>query len=301
MKISKKQLQSIIREELTAHALRPIISGIVKDHARVQRTIGRSPVYIFEGNRRSPQAISFGTLLERRKRGVISERKMVNLWERSVNYQLDQLLTEGFMDSLMDAYETVKGGAIKLKNKISDAAKAAWEKANDLLLNISIQAYNLAQRSVEGVIGAAQKLTAAVGRFKESHPILFKIITVIVIMIIVFGIMSIFSGEAHAAVGTKGAGGSGELSEKSYQALRGALSEYGGQDVQKILDSGEAIKILDKAYQAKETIDITALGKFNQGAYKVVQGLVNDARGGDEVAFELLKKWTKIGANLTVR
>jgi hypothetical protein len=260
-------------------------------------------VYIFESGHRKPKSITFGTLLERRKRGVISERRMIRLWERSVSYQLDQLLTEGFMDSLASAYETVKGGAIKLKDKITDVALAAWEKANDMLLKASIQAINLAQSSVEGIVSAAKKLSGAVQRFREDHPILFKIIMVIIIMLIVFGVMTLFSGEAQAAVRVPGAGGKGsqEMTEKSYQALRGALSEYGGSDVDKIIDTGNAIKILDKAYQSKDVVDISALGKFNSGAYNVVRDLVGEAKGGDSVAFKLLQKWTNIGSKLVVR
>jgi hypothetical protein len=91
------------------------------------------------------------------------------------------------------------------------------------------------------------------------------------------------------------------MTEKSYQALRGALSEYGGSDVDKIIDTGNAIKILDKAYQSKDVVDISALGKFNSGAYNVVRDLVGEAKGGDSVAFKLLQKWTNIGSKLVVR
>ena len=117
-------------------------------------------------------------------------------------------------------------------------------------------------------------------------------------MLIIYGIMSLFSGEAQAAVKLP----SGKtMSEEHYNTLRGALGEYGGGDVDKIMNSGEAIKILDKAYKAKEAIPIEQLGKMNQAGVNTIAGLVRDAKGGDEVAYELLMKWQKVGQNLTVR
>ena len=220
------------------------------------------------------------------------------VWERSVVFELDSLLSEGVGEALKSAYETVKGGAIKLKDKISDAAKAAWEKVNDWVLKISLQAMNLAQASVEGIVKAARMLSDAVQKFKDEHPILFKIIMILVIMIIIFGIMSLFSGQAHAAVKMKGGKA---MSQKHYEALRGALSEHGGSDVDKIMQTGKAIKILDKAYKAKEMVGLDKLGSFNRAGSDMITKLVGQARGGDSQAFELLEKWSSIGAKLTVR
>ena len=277
--------------------LRQLINEVLLyDETPTHVDVRKTRIYVLE--RKTVRDISFGTLMERRSRGLISEAASLRLWEQSVNYELDCLLSEGVLDHLRDAYETVKGGAIKIKDKISDAAKAAWEKANDFLLKISLQAMNLAQSSVEGIVKAAGMLSNAVERFRENHPILYKIVKILVIMLIIWGIMSLFSGEAQAAVKLP----SGKtMSEEHYNTLRGALGEYGGGDVDKIMNSGQAIKILDKAYKAKEAIPLEELGSMNRAGVDMIAKLVGEAKGGDSTAYELLMKWQKIGQNLQVR
>ena len=52
------------------------------------------------------------------------------------------------------------------------------------------------------------------------------------------------------------------MSEAQYNTLRGALGEYGAGDIDKVMNSGEAIKILDKAYKAKEAIPLEKLLRY---------------------------------------
>lgn len=277
--------------------LREYIKTVLTEELlRSSSGINQSRVYVLEN--KNVYSISFGTLVERRNAGLISEAASLRLWERSVNYEYDCLLAEGVFDHLKDAYEVIKGGAIRLKDTISDAARAAWEKANDFLLKISLQAISLAKSSVEGIVKAASMLSNAVDRFRDNHPILYKIVKILVIMLIIYGIMSLFSGEAQAAVKMPGGG---KMSEAQYNTLRGALGDYGGGDVDKILNSGEAIKILDKAYKAKEAVPLEKLGSMNRAGVNMIAKLVGEAKGGDSTAYELLMKWQEIGKNLVVR
>ena len=307
MKITQRELRRLINEEVMVTELRGVIREISRNEGDLLRSVRNSTVYLVEGTRRNRrvQSISFGSLMESIDSGRISEAKALRIWEKSVSHQIDNLIAEGVMDDLKSAYDTVKGGAIKLKDKISSAASSAMEKVNDFLLKIALQAVNLAQSSVEGIVSAARKLSGAVQRFRDSHPILFKIIMILVVMLIVFGIMSLFSGDAHASVMVPGKGGKGstEMSQKSYEALRGALNDYGDKsgDVGKMLDVGDAIKALDKAYKSKEQIDISSLGKINQAGYGMVRDTIADARGGDNVAWQLLKRWTQVGESLRIR
>ena len=290
MSISPERLKQIIAEEVR----RDLVIGKVRATNKVLReATQRTSVNIS-----ASKSIKFGTLMEHLDKKIISQSEAHMLWERSVNYQLENLLSEGMMDSLRDAYETVKGGAIRLKDKLTDTAKAAMEKVNDFLLKISLQAMNLAQSSVEGIVKAASMLSNAVERFRDNHPILYKIVKILVIMLIIYGIMSLFSGEAQAAVKLPGGG---KMSEAQYNTLRGALGEYGGGDVDKIMNAGKAIKMLDKAYQAKEAIPIEELGSMNRAGLDMIGNLVGQAKGGDKEAFDLLMKWQKVGQNLTVR
>ena len=291
MSITTNRLMQIITEEVRRDTL-------MEKVVSVSKVLKAAPLNT-SVNISKTKTIKFGTLMEHVNRKIITEAEAFHLWERSVSYQMDQLITEGVVDSLKDAYETVKGGALKLKDKISAAAASAMEKVNDFLLKISIQAMNLAQSSVAGIVQAARMLSGAVQRFKDNHPILYKIIMVLVIMLIIFGIMSLFSGEAHAAVRSKGGR---QMSQKHYEALRGALSEHGDKsDIGKMMDAGNAIKILDKAYQSKEVIPIEKLGAMNRAGHEMITNLVGEARGGDRQAFSLLQKWSSIGSRLTVR
>ena len=278
-----KILREYIREMLTEDLIKRI-------------NVNQTSIYVLgEGRVRD---ISFCTLMENRSRGLISEDESLYLWERSVSYEFDLLLAEGVFDHIRDAYETVKGGAIRLKDKISGAAKQAMERANDFLLKITLQAMSLAKSSVEGIVRAAGRLSSAVDRFRDNHPILYRIIKIIVMMLIIWGIMSLFSGEAQAAVKYPGGG---QMTENQYNILRGALGEYGGADVEKVINSGKAIKILDNAYKSKDLIPLEQLGEMNQAAISKIADLVGQAKGGDETAYQLLMRWKQVGQNLVVR
>ena len=288
------------RQQRETELLRQLVSEVlIHSSHRQLPPVNESPVYLIERHSRRPsRRITFGSLMESHRRGIISERKMIQLWERSVDYQMRQLITETFMEDLKSAYETVKGGAIKLKDKMSDAASAAWEKANDVVLDLSLQAYKMATKSIDALKSAASKLWEVNEKFRTAHPLLHKIITVLVIMLIVYAIMSLFGSEAHAGVQTPG----GEMTKGQYTAARGLLDQWGNAgDMSKIMDTGDAIKILDKAFESKDMLNLSELGSYNQVAFSKIQQLTQQAQGGDAEAAELLQKFLKIGNSLQVR
>lgn len=285
MKMEEKELRSLISEVL--------IGGRSIDTPLPN--ISETRVYLSTNT--FPRDIAFSALIERRDRGIISESTAIKLWQESVNYELNCLISEGMMDGLKDAYEKVKGGAIKLKDNLSAAAKAALEKANDFLLEKTLQAMNLATSSLEGLMKGLSALSAAVDKFRDEHPILYKIVKILIFMLVIYGIMSLTSGNAQASVKMQGGG---KMSPKMYETLRGALGEYGGKDIDKILKAGDAIKILDKAYHAKEAIPIEKLGSMNQAGLNMIEKLIMNARGGDSEAVKLLQQFAKVGKNLTV-
>ena len=246
---------------------------------------------------------SFRFLMEKYDKGIISERKMINLWEASTQKRIDQLLTESFVEDLSSAYETLKSGAIKIKDKISDAAIAAWEKANEFILKLVVEAYTIAVKSVKALKSIVGKISAANERFKKNHPILHRIVSIIVVMVIIFAIMSIFSSSAQAAVKAPGGTGQGgNISEGQYTALRGMLSKYGDAGgMSEMIDSGRAIEILDNAYKSKEVVNISELGKLNQVGFQKIVQLSDQAKSGDQAAWSILKQWLEIGKTLQVQ
>ena len=100
MSISPERLKQIIAEEIR----RDLVIGKV----RVTNKVLREATQRTSVNISASKSIKFGTLMEHLDRKIISEAEAHMLWERSVNYQLENLLSEGMLDSLKDAYETVK-------------------------------------------------------------------------------------------------------------------------------------------------------------------------------------------------
>ena len=246
---------------------------------------------------------SFSFLIEQHDRGLISEKRMILLWESSVQRRMDSLLTESLIDDIASAYESLKQGAVKLKDEISDVAIAAWEKANEFILKLVVEAYTIASKSVDALKSIIGKIAATNAKFKKNHPILHRIVSIIIVMIIIFAIMSIFSGSAQAAVKAPGGTGQGgNISEGQYTALRGMLSKYGNAGgVGDMIDSGKAIEMLDNAYKSKDVVDISELGRLNQVGFQKIVELNDQAKGGDQAAWGVLKQWLEIGKTLQVQ
>ena len=105
--------------------------------------------------------------------------------------------------------------------------------------------------------------------------------------------MALFSKSAHAGVKTA----SGKMMTKGeYTAARGMLDQYSGK--QDMFDIARAIEMLDDAYKSSKTVNISELGKINQAAFNKIQGLADQARGGDEVAADVLRQWLAAGKKL---
>jgi hypothetical protein len=142
----------------------------------------------------------------------------------------------------------------------------------------------------------------AIERFREAHPILFKIVVVVAILAVIAAMMVYFQSGAHASVKMKGGTGKGgTMGETQWKLLRGSLDEYGnasgpGSDAQFL--AADAIEALDKAYHSGQTIDISKLSNLTQKGMQVVNSRVAEMQGGDEVAKGLLTNWFAVGERL---
>ena len=235
-------------------------------------------------------------------RGYINEQDSLLLFEQKINEEIDILINEGVLDVLKTAYERTRDGAIRLKDKISDAAAAAMEKVNDFFLRISMKAIELAKNSVESLKRAFDLMQGAISRFKESHPVLFKVAVVILFMLVIFGIMMIFSGNAQAAIQTPGGR---TLSQVEYEAMRGMLDvasqKAGAANVDRVLEIGKALKALDAAHQSGTTEQLAELAPVSQNAFKVVTELIQDVTPGvQSKARRILQGIIEIGRKLDV-
>jgi hypothetical protein len=230
-------------------------------------------------------------------RSYKDEQESLLLFERVLNEELDKLISEGVLDMVKGAYEKTKSGALKIKDNLSDAVRSALAKVNDFFLKISVQAMGFAAKSVQGLQKAVSTMMGALGKFKNSHPILFKIGMVLVFMVIMFGIMILTSGDAQAAIDV---GGGKSLSKQKYLVMRGVLDTYSqnaGADEVQVL---EAVKVLDAAYESGDTEKLKDLGKYSRGAYSYMQKLIDAGKAGDRDAFESLEKFKSLGKRLMV-
>jgi len=68
-----------------------------------------------------------------------------------------------------------------------------------------------------------------------------------------------------------------------------------------MIDSAKAIEILDDAYKSKDVVDISELGRLNQVGFEKIVELNDQAKGGDQAAWGVLKQWLEIGKTLQVK
>jgi len=225
------------------------------------------------------------------------EQEPLMLFERVLNEELDKLISEGVFDLVKSAYEKTKTGALKIKDNISDAVKAAMVKVNDFFLKLSIKAMDIAAKSIQGLQKAANMMMGALGKFKSSHPILFKIGMVLTFMVIMFGIMILTSGDAQAAIDV---GGGKSLSKEKYLVMRGILDTYSQNAGMSEVDVLEAVKVLDAAYESGDAEKLKDLGKYSRGAFDYMQKLIQAGKSGDAEAFQSLEKFNSLGKSLLV-
>ena len=188
------------------------------------------------------------------------------------------------------------------------------DKVGDFVLMKSIQLTEMAKRGVEVTAKLGKALLSAVGRFKESHPLLFKFVSVVVLSAAMFALMAALnSPEAQAAIAPPGdlavdtalpTTKAGAISDNAYEVLRGLVHESDAS----LPTRTEAMALIDKAQQAKEAVDLSQLNqegsKFAAEQLRYLDGLWSLAKSeGEEStsAKELILKLYEIGKDVTYK
>jgi len=310
----KKEMEiwrKFISETLESEVINKIDNNILLESVQSQKTY----IYLFEGKDRTPKRVCFEELVKNSK----DQDKLYNLWEQSFEYEYQQLLSEGLMDVIASAYESTKAGAIKLKDNISDAALAAIEKVNDFFLEKSIQIVNFVKKGGATVASKVSSLLGGAAKFKEKHPILYKIVVVVGTTAIVYAVIHIVEqalggGQASAAIkpylahagGLPAAGDAGGIHEHAYEALRGAINTNLPKDAMGGLDlelQHKALEIIDKAQESKDLVDITKIkgpvGEYIKQAFAEINSAYQLAKDTGDPAFkDYLHELYKIGYTL---
>jgi hypothetical protein len=260
-------------------------------------------VFLFENKK--PIKTSFNVLLEQYDKKQLTEDQLVKLWEDSFNYEYEQLLKE--IDWEKEAEMTADPDY-----KPPQERGGVMDKIGDFVLMKSIQLTEMAKRGVEVAAKLGKALLSAVGRFKESHPLLFKFASVIVLSAAMFALMAALnSPEAQAAIAppelapgvdpalptTK----AGAISDNAYEVLRGLVHESDAS----LPTRTEAMALIDKAQQAKEAVDLSQLNqegsKFAAEQLRYLDGLWSVAKEGDTQAKEQILKLYEIGKEVTYK
>ena len=252
----------------------------------------------------SGRSISFEQLLERYDNKKVTADRLTEVISRDFHSTHMQLINEGVLDLVASAYESVKDGAIKLKDNISQEVSKAMAFLNEKYLQMVTKVYMMVQKGPElalSAAGAIGKLFSVIQAFKKKHPILYKVILFTLCCIAIASLIVIFSSPAHAEIVNQ----SGDaINDPNYKAMRGIL-------VNKFLESGDmqesqqitqALIQLKKAHQSTDQIPLESMQSANKAAYNVVQQLIVEMKQATaagvspsaNTAFETLQHFGKI-------
>ena len=228
----------------------------------------------------SGRSVTFGKLLESYDNKKISAEMLSEVVLNDIDKTHKQLIKEGVLDLVASAYESVKDGAIKLKDNISQKVTDAMAFVNKKYLEMVTKIYMMARKGPElaaKAVAGMDKILSAIGAFKRKHPILYKIILFTIICIALGALMMILSSDAHAEIVNQSGNA---LADKNYQAVRGFLMNKirTTADFAETGRLGDAMLELKKAHNSTSQIKLETLSQANQDAYKVVKELVIQAK-----------------------
>ena len=233
----------------------------------------------------------FNILCENHKRGLISEAQLLETWEKQVLTEMDQLLDEGMVDVLKIGYEKGK----QLVGKAKETWDAAIEKLEQFYLNLCIQAWGLMQRIKRGlgkVAAVLKKALNTINKFCVAHPILCKVVKLLLMILAVAAVMALFSSEARAAVSTAGLPGGTEgavLTDEGVSSIKGLL-QIVTQDTDPVIQENavKAVEWLEKAHASETLVDLATSTAEGAERIRTSVQLIKDATQDDPSALTSL-------------
>ena len=306
---------------LTERELRKVIQNTILEHSRqkdfrmLSEEVKRSKVLV--STNRGTGHVTFGSLLEGIDRGQVSSRQVGIILENDLRSIRKEMLQEGLLDMVSDAYESVKAGAIKLKDTISDTTAKAMAALNDKYIEWTVKLWMMMQKGKEYAMKGVALIGKALGsikRFKKKHPILYKIIMITLVCIVLYAIMAIFaSHDANAAItGASKVSAKnplGTMSDRKYNATLGVLKDILKDtpidDMENQKRLFDAMTALEKAHKAKENIPVDTLNSTITTAVETLNAGIREARAsGDSIQMEAMlnafKKLEAVGQNAKV-
>tara|TARA_Y100001973_G_C5189986_1_gene330355 strand:- start:314 stop:1240 length:927 start_codon:yes stop_codon:yes gene_type:complete len=272
-------------------------------------------VFLFENKKAVKK--EFSDLLYEHKIGKLSDKALYEAWHKSLIYEQELLEKElNEVDWAARAAE-IEAGDVETdkydaEGKPKPIMDRAMQKLKDFTLEKSVQLFQLAQRGIEMAVKAASGLIRAVSKFKEKHPVVFKVVVVLALTAGVFALMTALEGsQAQAAIKAPGAveggmkpGAAGEISDTAYEALRGLVHQtkdksLGGTGIEL---RTKAMRLIDAAQQAGEVVDFSTLkteaGQLANESLRTLDGLVKLAKKGDPQAGQWINELVETGKSV---
>ena len=205
-----------------------------------------------------------------------------------------EILQESLLDKVYNAYESVKDGAVKLKDKISDAAASAMAAINDKYIEWTVKIWMMMQKGKEYALKGVTLIGKALGmikRFKKKHPILYKIIMTTLVVIVLYAIMTIFaSNDANAAItGASKVSAEnplGTMSDNKYNVTLGILKEIVKEtpidDMARQQRLFDAMTALEKAHKSSQNIPLDTLNDTITTAVDTLNASISEVRASGD-------------------
>lgn len=208
---------------------------------------------------RAYQSDDFDFLCESYRRRIITEERLIQLWERNIDQEYHELINEGpVADAIAIGYEKGK----QLVGKAKETYDRAMKKISDLYIRMLNQVWSLLQTIKKGlgkIAGALKGIHQKVSKFCDKQPLICSIVKLLLMMIAVAAVMALFSSEAQAAVDTSGMGGGdgAVLSDEGLNAIKGFL-QIGTEDASPEVQQRavDALRWVESAHSSEQLVDL---------------------------------------------
>jgi hypothetical protein len=139
-------------------------------------------IYLFEGRNPVPSPISLDEFMNRFTSGKLTESQTIEIWERSWDYEASEVNRLFEQHALMEQDE---------EEDASPQAKAPmWLRALGKMINKGLQwLTGVMVKGLNLVVSGAKKVYSFIVKFKEKHPLMFKIIVYSIVLAILVGLV----------------------------------------------------------------------------------------------------------------
>jgi len=144
-------------------------------------------IYLVEGKNKTPSHIQMDELIQRLDEGKYTESQVLKIWERSFDYEAQEAykLFEEHLLQEQDEEAEAPGGDVKVP-KWLEALGNMFNKGLGMLGKVI-------DKGIAMVVGVATKIFNFIARFKEKHPVMFKIIIAVIVAALALAVLYVMA------------------------------------------------------------------------------------------------------------